>query len=131
MEKQLEPIIIYGDAVRGNNANRHGYAHKWHDFLEKYGVNNFNSIYALYYNYESDCRGDFDFVIGMTWDSGSPAHKIEGGKYYVWDVGSDDPMDVPDAWEDIWASDLKLAYKTDFELYVPGESTKIYVSIKE
>lgn len=129
MEKEISGFTIYGKAVKGNNSNRHGFMHTWHDFLDEHGLENPNKVYALYCNYESDYTGDFDFIIGMTTDDGKPAHQINGGKYYVWDIGSQDPMDVPDAWEDIWASDIKRAYGTDFEVYDPDETTKIYLSI--
>lgn len=132
METQFKGITIYGNSIRGNNRNRHSYAHTWHAFLEEHGNAVFNTVYALYYNYESDHTGDFDFVIGIIYDDGKPAHEIKGGKYYVWDVGSDDPMDVADAWEDIWQrDDIKRAYGTDFEIYVPGETIKIYLSLQQ
>lgn len=130
MEKEISAFTIYGNAVRGSNSNRHSFAHAWHNFLREYGHNKVDKVYALYYNYVSDYTDEFDFVIGMTPNDGKPAHNINGGKYYVWDVGTEDPMDVPDAWEAIWQSDINRAYTTDFEVYVPGESTKIYLALK-
>lgn len=124
----IDAMTIYGDAIRTSNSRRNDVGRQWHRFVEEVDIRA-NTIYALYYNYESDFRGEFDFALGTTRDNGKPAHEILAGKYYVWDVGSEDPMDIPDAWEDIWASDIKRAYTTDFELYVPGESTKIYLAV--
>lgn len=128
MHKQLEAVTIYGDTIRTNNSRRQEYGHAWHKFGDENDVAA-NTVYALYFNYESDFRGDFDFMIGIAKDNGKPAYEIPAGEYYVWDVGTEDPMDVPDAWQEIWDSGMERAYITDFELYVPGESIKIYLAL--
>lgn len=130
MHKKIEAVTVYGNAVRANHTQPCDMGHLWHALANEIDITA-NTIYAIYYNYETDDRGEFDFALGTTEDNGRPAprHEILAGEYYVWDVGSQDPMDVRDAWYDIWESDIKRAYTIDFELHAPGENVKIYLAV--
>jgi predicted transcriptional regulator YdeE len=88
------------------------------------------TIYAVYSDYASDRRGDYNFFIGMkvsdtsSMPAGMVAKKVPGGKFAVITTEKG-PVQrvVPEAWQKIWSleDDSQLggvrSYKADFELY--------------
>ncbi|WP_255255563.1 GyrI-like domain-containing protein [Bacillus cereus] len=88
-------------------------------------------IYGVYNNYASDFTGDYDLHIGTEekfTDESSVI--IPAGNYHVVEVNHTDPKGVFNAWVDIWKSDIKRAYKTDFEFHSKDGSIRIFLSVK-
>ncbi|KQX56631.1 GyrI-like domain-containing protein [Paenibacillus sp. Root444D2] len=119
---------IYGKRIRTNNQNTNKILSLWEEFLR---LNVKGDIYAVYNHYSSDFTGDYDLHIGSEkkfTDESSVI--ILAGNYHVVEVDHTDPQGVFHAWEDIWKSDIKRAYKTDFEFYSQDGSIKIFLSIE-
>jgi predicted transcriptional regulator YdeE len=87
-----------------------------------------STIYAVYMVYESDRKGEYDFVIGARVSNasvvppGMVARKIPKGRYAVVTTAKG-PVEqvVPQAWQEVWSLEdskqLTRTYKADFEIY--------------
>ncbi|WP_459503302.1 GyrI-like domain-containing protein [Bacillus sp. C1] len=119
---------IYGKKVRTNNENTEAIIKLWEEFLQ---LRLTGAVYGVYTNYESDFTGDYDLYIGteeqLTEES---SVIIPAGNYYIVEVDHNDPKGVFNAWIEIWNSDIKRAYKTDFEYYAKDGSIKIFLSVE-
>lgn len=119
---------IYGKQVRTNNQNTDVILGLWEDFLR---LELKGDVYAVYSNYTSDFTGDYDLHIGteaiFTTES---SVTIPAGDYYEIEVDSTVPNAVYNAWLEIWKSDIKRAYKTDFEFYAQDGRVKIFLSVE-
>lgn len=126
--KKLESKKIYGKGIRTNNSSMEPIMDLWGEFMQK---KHKGDIYAVYTNYESDFMGDYDFYIATEESSNEFELIIPDGDYIVIDVDASKPNNqgVGEAWNYIWNSDIKRAYKTDFELYGADGTIKIYLSI--
>jgi len=98
--------------------------------LEKYP----NSVYGIYYDYESDYKGDYSLGVAIEEPRGELSIELpDNGKYEVFQVDSSDEMGVIKAWQKIWeqeeAGALKRAYSYDFEKYSPNGNIEIYIAI--
>lgn len=85
----------------------------------------------MYNNYASDFTSDYDLHIGIEekfTDESSVI--IPAGNYRIVEVDHTDPKGVFNAWVDIWNSDIKKAYKTNFEFYSKDGSIKIFLSVE-
>ncbi|MBY0599895.1 GyrI-like domain-containing protein [Bacillus bingmayongensis] len=119
---------IYGKKVRTNNQNTDAILNLWEEFLR---LNLKGDIYGVYNNYESDFTGDYDLHIGTEEKFTDESNVIiPTGNYHVVEVDHTDPKGVFNAWVDIWNSDIKRAYKTDFEFYSKDGSIKIFLSVE-
>ncbi|WP_428898136.1 putative transcriptional regulator YdeE [Parelusimicrobium proximum] len=127
-KEKLGKIVVHGKISRTNNHSLDFFGEKWKDFYEHNDPSK-ETVYAVYTNYESDYKGDFDFLVGVETDNGAPAFEIPAAEYYVWDTGSADPAVLPIEWTKIWASGINRKYTTDFELFKPGETIKIYLAV--
>lgn len=129
MEQNITAKTLYGITTRASNNKPHLFAETWQAFLQDYEADN-HVLYAVYSRYESDFTGDFDFsVAGEKTADGLSEVEIPAGRYHVFDTGLFDPMQICTAWEEIWKSNRKRSYKTDFEVYKKGETIKIFLSI--
>ncbi|MDI2586997.1 effector binding domain-containing protein [Psychrobacillus sp. NEAU-3TGS] len=126
MTENIPAKVVYGNKVRANNNDVSIFSKAWEEFLKKQVK---GDIYAVYSNYESDYTGDFDFMIGTEQTSGEHSITIGNDEYYIWEVESNDLAGVGKAWSEIWKSDLRRAYTTDFEIYKTDGSITIYLSI--
>ncbi|MBK3494205.1 effector binding domain-containing protein [Viridibacillus sp. YIM B01967] len=128
MKTEVTEKTIYGKCVRTNNQNTDVILSLWEDFLR---LNLKGDIYGVYTNYSSDFTGDYDFHIGTEEKFNDVSNIIiPSGNYHVVDVDNTDPKGVFNAWVDIWNSDIKRAYKTDFEYYSKDGSIKIFLSVE-
>lgn len=127
MHAAVTEKLIYGKKIRTNNQNTDKILSLWGEFLR---LNVKGDIYAVYNNYSSDFTGDYDLHIGSEEkyidESSVP---IPAGNYHVVEVDPTDPQGVFHAWVHIWKSDIRRAYKTDFEFYSKDGSIKIFLSI--
>ncbi|AXY11196.1 AraC family transcriptional regulator (plasmid) [Bacillus thuringiensis LM1212] len=119
---------IYGKRIRTNNQNTDALLGLWEEILR---LNLKGDVYAVYNNYESDFTGDYDLQIGTEEkfiDESSVI--IPAGNYHVVEVDNTDPQGVFNAWVDIWKSDIKRAYKTDFQFHSKDGSIRIFLSVE-
>ncbi|OUB36149.1 AraC family transcriptional regulator [Bacillus thuringiensis serovar yunnanensis] len=119
---------IYGKRIRTNNQNTEALLSLWEEILR---LNLKGDVYAVYNNYESDFTGDYDLHIGTEEkfiDESSII--IPAGNYHVVEVDNIDPQGVFNAWMGIWKSDIKRAYKTDFQFHSKDGSIRIFLSVE-
>lgn len=131
---------ITGLSIRTNNRNSQDILKLWNDF---YTLGHFQKlwlewkeIYGVYSNYSSDENWDFDLLIG--WESdiqdGYSTITLEDTLYKEYTTSGEMPQKVVDTWWKIWSDTIPRAYKTDYELYTPGENpenphTTIFIGI--
>lgn len=91
--------------------------------------------YGVYYNYENKHFEKYDLLVGNTFSSSDSLNKItiQSGKYLVFRADGKIHEIVPKLWIEIWnffdKSEIKRAYKTDFEKYSQGDHVEIFISI--
>ncbi|EAE6046403.1 AraC family transcriptional regulator [Listeria monocytogenes] len=123
-----ENIEIFGKKIRVNNDNFSPIAELWGDVMVDKPA---GDILAVYSNYASDYKGDYDLLVGTKdWDE-EKSVLIKAGDYLVFSVDNASHKGVEETWQKIWArdSELKRAYKTDFEWYHTSGEIDIYISI--
>ncbi|EPB6263681.1 GyrI-like domain-containing protein [Listeria monocytogenes] len=123
-----ENIEIFGKKIRVNNDNFSPIAELWGDVMVDKPE---GDIFAVYSNYASDYKGDYDLLVGTKdWDE-EKSVLIKAGDYLVFSVDNASHKGVEETWQKIWArdSELKRAYKTDFEWYHTSGEIDIYISI--
>ncbi|MBG9608881.1 GyrI-like domain-containing protein [Bacillus toyonensis] len=119
---------IHGKRIRTNNQNTDALLSLWEEILR---LNLKGDVYAVYNNYESDFIGDYDLHIGTEEkfiDESSVI--IPAGNYHVVEVNHTDPQGVFNAWVDIWKSDIKRAYTTDFQFHSKDGDIRIFLSVE-
>ncbi|EAG9190645.1 TPA: effector binding domain-containing protein [Listeria monocytogenes] len=123
-----ENIEIFGKKIRVNNDNFSPIAELWGDVMVDKPA---GDIFVVYSNYASDYKGDYDLLVGTKdWDE-EKSVLIKAGDYLVFSVDNASHKGVEETWQKIWArdSELKRAYKTDFEWYHTSGEIDIYISI--
>lgn len=93
------------------------------------------SIYGVYYDYESDYKGDYSLSVGIEEGGGESFIEIpDHEKYEIFKVDTTDENGIIKTWSKIWeleeAGQLKRAYSFDFEKYSPNGEVDIYIAIK-
>ncbi|UHP09815.1 effector binding domain-containing protein [Listeria marthii] len=119
---------IFGKKIRANNENFSPIAELWGEVMVDKPA---GDIFAVYSNYASDYKGDYDLLVGTEdWDEAKSA-VIEAGEYLIFSVDNANHKGVEEAWQEIWArdSELKRAYRTDFEWYHTNGKIEVYISI--
>lgn len=133
-----EGFEIYGLKTRTNNADEMSglgkIANLWKEFLNS-SDSDINEIYGVYYDYASDLNGEYSLLAGAKSHSSEICEKVEikSARYAVFNSSSKSTNAAIELWSEIWKffenSEIKRAYKTDFEKYLNGE-LEIYISIK-
>lgn len=132
----LEEFEIYGLSAKTSNLGETKapkIAPLWDKFLQNYDLE--SEIYCTYSDYESDVNGEYIFCIGTKSQSSLDLNisKVSSGKYAVFTSKFENGSDTLNLWKQIWSffesSNLKRAYKTDFERYFNG-NLEIYIGIK-
>ncbi|EBF5841713.1 AraC family transcriptional regulator [Listeria monocytogenes] len=119
---------IFGKKIRANNTNFSPIAELWGEVMVDKPA---GDILAVYSNYANDYKGDYDLLVGtIDWDE-QQSVVIEPGEYLVFSVDNTNHKGVEEVWQEIWSrdSELKRAYKTDFEWYHTSGKIEIYISI--
>ena len=124
MLENIKSKKITGKKIRTNNNKINEIISLWKE-VPDLGLS--GDIYAVYFNYESDFRGDFDFLIGSESSDLNDFVNIKDGKYMVWTA--DSPDTVGTVWHEIWNTELDRVYESDFEIYSQDGSIKIYIGI--
>ena len=108
------------------------------------GKLNPNTVYGVYFNYESDFNGDFDFLIGFEVEEGCAQDpSIEVIQIPASDcicLANDDPAPVynklPMLWSHVWQNNYKRKYDFDVEEYrlsdIMSENPyiRLYISVQ-
>jgi predicted transcriptional regulator YdeE len=147
----IQPFHIIGVSVRTTNENRKAEEDipaLWGAFMGRGAAEAVpnridDTVYCAYTDYESDYTKAYTVVIGCavpTLDAipdEMVGITVPGGTYETF-VAKGNVMQgvVQDTWEKIWASDLRRAYTTDYDVY--GERAKniqdaevdVFVSVK-
>lgn len=135
--KGLEEFEIYGISVRTKNSDETSGRGKigalWQEFLSS-SYNDIDGIYVLYHNYESDVNGKYSVLIGTKSPSKGSYEKAStnAGKYAVFSMKGSGAETTRALWAEIWSyfesSELKRAYKTDFEKH-SDDKIEIFISV--
>ncbi|MCA1042078.1 AraC family transcriptional regulator [Bacillus infantis] len=91
--------------------------------------------YGLYYDYESDYKGDYTLSAAIESSDNNPGVKIPNTtKYEIFEVDTLDEFGILNAWREIWdreeKGELKRAYSYDFEKYYPNGQIEIHIATK-
>lgn len=137
IEQNFKNLELYGIKVRTSNKHPEIFGKQWGEFFGK-GLNQIlgeaNPTYAVYFNYESDEHGEYDFFIGKE-------KKVEGlekliipaSSYMVEKFLDKKPEEVvTNFWMEVWEDKKiksKRAYQFDFEKY-ESNSIEFFLSKK-
>ncbi|UPG63677.1 effector binding domain-containing protein [Metabacillus endolithicus] len=105
---------------------------------EAYSLLNNQDIvtYGLYYQYESNYKGDYSLSVAIEGSSenNSEINISNTSKYEIFKVDSSDEYGILNTWKEIWEREergkLDRAYSYDFEKYYPDGQVEIYIAIK-
>jgi predicted transcriptional regulator YdeE len=97
-------------------------------------------IVAVYFDYESDHRGQYSLIVGHKVSSLDHAPKgmggvlVPGGRYLRFPVDGPLPTALIETWQSIWkffdlSHEYERAYATDFEVHRPND-VEIFVGVK-
>ncbi|MEK5440712.1 GyrI-like domain-containing protein [Fredinandcohnia sp. FSL W7-1320] len=94
-----------------------------------------NSIFGVYYDYESNYKGDYSLSVGIEESYGKYFIEIpKNEKYEIFKVDTTDEKGVINTWSKIWEQEeaglLERAYSYDFEKYSTNGEIEIYIAIK-
>lgn len=92
-------------------------------------------IYGLYYNYESDYKGDYHLSVAIEQNRSDISITIpEDETYEVFKVNTTDQNGILNTWKKIWELEdegkLQRKYSYDFEKYYPDGNVEIHIAIK-
>jgi predicted transcriptional regulator YdeE len=102
-----------------------------------------DTVYAVYYDYDSDEKGAFSYFIGckVTEETPTPPHleelNIPSQQYWHTTAKGVMPTCIGNAWQGIWNMDIKRQFGFDFEVYDERSQdwqhaeVDIYLSIRE
>jgi predicted transcriptional regulator YdeE len=130
---QLETICLIGLSQKHQTINANGQSaidcgNLWQQFLHNNHTSRIpgklnENIFAVYHNYMGDHTQPYSFFIGCQVDATAVAPDgldrlvIPTGGYLQIAAAGKMPDCVADAWQQIWKSDIKRAYRPDFEIY--------------
>lgn len=125
-------------SIRTNNFNDDNLMEKinamWEVSSRELG-NYQNTIYGLYYDYESDYKGDYSLCVAIEEGAGTSLIDIpENINYEIFKVDTMGEQGVVKSWGKIWeleeAGELERTYTYDFEKYYPNGEIEIHVALK-
>lgn len=99
-------------------------------------------LYAVYYDYESDEKGEFSYFIGAEVSSlddipsGLTSLTIPEQKYELFTAKGKIPECIGIEWSKIWSANIKRTFNVDFEVYSDKSSDlnnaeiDIYISVE-
>ncbi len=132
----LELTII--NSVRTNNFKDKAIMQKIDDMWKDAGSalkNHKEVTYGLYYDYESDYKGDYTLSVAIESNNNASTIKIPSiNKYEIFEVDTSDNFGIFNTWKEIWEReekrDLARAYTFDFEKYYPNGQMEIHIAVK-
>ncbi len=128
----LSAFNIIGVEVRTSNLNGQSgqdLATLWGRFMQEKlfekipNQTDFNTLYCLYTDYESDFMGAYTTILGCPVTTlenvpeGFVGRKFEATKMEKFETNGPLPDSIVKCWEEIWQSKKQRAYKFDIEEY--------------
>ena len=94
-----------------------------------------NNLYGVYYDYESDYKGDYSLSVAIEDEFGESFIEIpKNKKYKIFKVDTMDEKGILNTWNEIWKQEetglLKRAYSYDFEKYFPNGDIEIHIATR-
>jgi predicted transcriptional regulator YdeE len=149
----MESFKLIGLKLSGKTKNENGQSGVdcgalWQEFEQK-GITSLisnkvnDSIYAVYYDYESDENGSFSYFIGCRVENETEVPEtldeliIPKQKYHIEIAKGQMTGCITDAWKRIWSSSLQRKFGYDFEIYDErshdweNAEIEIFISIKD
>jgi predicted transcriptional regulator YdeE len=139
---------IWGISVRTTNANefnpetaRIGALYQAFDKKVPVDYKNGARVYGVYYDYESDHKGEFSVLAGTDQLSEPAAETLQqitlkAGDYLVFNAKGQVPQVVIETWAKIWdyfsnpECEYQRAYTSDFEHYKSQDEVDICIAVK-
>ncbi len=126
------------NSVRTNNFKDEAIMQKITDMWKEASIvliNHDEVKYGLYYDYESDYKGDYTLSVAIeSCDNESIIQIPDTRKYEIFEVDQLDENGILHTWKEIWGledkGELKRAYSLDFEKYYPNGQIEIHIDIK-
>lgn len=92
-------------------------------------------MYGVYYDYESDYKGDYSLSVAIENEFGESFIEIpKNKKYKIFKVDTIDEKGILNTWNEIWKQQetglLKRAYSYDFEKYFPNGDIEIHIATR-
>lgn len=129
MTIQLTEKIIKGKKIRTNNNRLDEIITLW-SHVPTMQLN--GEFFAVYSNYESNFKGDYDLLIGSEQTDSSEFTVINAGDYVEVPVKKASPEGVAEAWQEIWKDEVlekRRTYQSDVEHYKKDGTIVIYLSV--
>ncbi|MGM0217758.1 GyrI-like domain-containing protein [Enterococcus sp. AZ126] len=129
MAIQLTEKRIKGKKIRTNNHRLDEIIALWNKVPEMRLEGGF---FAVYSNYESNFKGDYDLLIGNEQADFSDSSIIHAGEYVEIVVTEATPKGVGETWQKIWgdeALEKRRSYLSDVEQYNADGTITIYLSV--
>ena len=138
MERRILMNLTIIKSVRTNNFKDEAIMQKitemWKEALSF--LNNRDVVtYGVYYDYESDYKGDYTLSVAIEESANDSSIKIlNTNEYEIFKVDASDENGILNAWKEIWEREekggLERAYSVDFEKYYPNGQVEIHIAIK-
>ena len=150
---ELEEFQLIGLALPGKTTNENGQSaidcgslwQKFEDgkYAEKIPGRLSDEIFAVYHQFEGDHTRPFSYFIGCKVGTGTQTPEgldslaVPAGKYQKIISSGKMPDCMVNTWKDIWNSDIRRAYQSDFEVYDSrswdwnNAQVDIFISIEE
>ncbi|GGC85094.1 GyrI-like domain-containing protein [Enterococcus wangshanyuanii] len=125
----LKEKTIAGKMIRTNNQQIEDIIDLWNMV---HLMNLTGELYAVYTNYESNFKGDYDLLVGSEQAECSQKVIINSGEYVAIKVDGQSPEAVGQAWQQIWQDEeleKRRTYQTDVEHYQKDGTIMIYLSV--
>src|SRR5690606_27968725 len=91
-------------------------------------------IYGVYYDYESDYKGDYSLGVAIEGDGTSIIEIPTTENYKIFNVDTTDEQGIFKTWSKIWdleeVGTLKRAYTFDYEKYYPNGEIDVHIAIE-
>lgn len=129
MTIQLTKKAIKGKKIRTNNQRIEEIIALWNEVPAMQLAGDF---YAVYSNYESNFKGDYDLLVGNEQADFDDTSVIQAGDYVEIPVEVASPEGVGTTWQKIWndeALEKRRTYKSDVEYYKKDGTVVIYLSV--
>jgi predicted transcriptional regulator YdeE len=129
-EVVLAAKTIKGNKIRTRNGNMEEIIGLWSQVSE---MNLSGNIYAVYFNYESDHTGEFDFLIGNELFDSEEEIILKKDNYLGIEIKEATPEKVGQTWQEIWRNQAiydRRLFTADFEEYLPTGEVTIYLAVK-
>ncbi|MBO0472492.1 hypothetical protein IGL98_002133 [Enterococcus sp. DIV0840] len=129
MTIQLTEKTIKGKKIRTNNHRLDEIIALWNKVPDMHLDGEF---FAVYSNYESNFKGDYDLLVGSEQADFPEISIIRAGEYVEIPVAEASPKSVGETWQKIWEDDAlekKRTYLTDVEHYKADGTIVIYLSV--